>query len=174
MYEGGAEDGRLLDRLRERVRVDIVEDSEAEVVFDLVGVDAPIANALRRILLAEVPTMAIDTVMIHNNTSIIHDEVLAHRLGLIPLNADPREFEMCGGTCALGPADAREAARERRLADDWLGHPNPRARPFAARPPSQARTRTTITHSSSTSSRRASPPWCGTTARSATTSPTVR
>lgn len=37
--------------------------------------------------------MAIETVYIWNNTSIIQDEVLAHRIGLIPLNIDPRLFE---------------------------------------------------------------------------------
>ena len=60
----------------------------------MVGVDAAIANALRRILLAEVPSMAIEKVFINNNTSIIQDEVLAHRLGLIPIKADPRRFNM--------------------------------------------------------------------------------
>ena len=37
--------------------------------------------------------MAIETVAIWNNTSILQDEVLAHRLGLIPIKADPRLFE---------------------------------------------------------------------------------
>lgn len=37
--------------------------------------------------------MAIDKVFIYNNTSLIQDEVLAHRLGLIPIRADPRMFE---------------------------------------------------------------------------------
>ena len=37
--------------------------------------------------------MAIEKVFIYNNTSIIQDEVLAHRLGLIPIKADPRLFE---------------------------------------------------------------------------------
>ncbi|ONH99346.1 hypothetical protein PRUPE_6G025800 [Prunus persica] len=40
-----------------------------------------------------VPTMAIEKVLIANNTSVIQDEVLAHRLGLIPIKADPRLFE---------------------------------------------------------------------------------
>jgi hypothetical protein len=39
--------------------------------FDLVGVDPSVANALRRILIAEVPTVAIEHVFIINNTSII-------------------------------------------------------------------------------------------------------
>jgi DNA-directed RNA polymerase alpha subunit len=60
--------------------------------FDLVGVDASIANAFRRLLLAEVPTMAIETVFVFNNTSVIQDEVLSHRLGLIPIKADPGKF----------------------------------------------------------------------------------
>lgn len=46
--------------------------------------DASIANAFRRILIAEIPTLAIEYVYIHNNTSIIQDEVLAARLGLVP------------------------------------------------------------------------------------------
>jgi DNA-directed RNA polymerases I and III subunit RPAC1 len=60
--------------------------------FDLVGVDASIANAFRRILIAEVPTMAIETVYVFQNTSVIQDEVLSHRLGLIPIKADPAKF----------------------------------------------------------------------------------
>lgn len=38
--------------------------------------------------------MAIDKVIIRQNTSLIQDEVLAHRLGMIPIKADPRAFEM--------------------------------------------------------------------------------
>lgn len=37
--------------------------------------------------------MAIEKVMIYNNTTLLQDEILAHRLGLIPLKADPRLFE---------------------------------------------------------------------------------
>lgn len=37
--------------------------------------------------------MAVEKVFIYNNTSIIQDEILAHRLGLVPIKADPRLFE---------------------------------------------------------------------------------
>ena len=74
-------------------KIDMIKMSHDELEFDMVGVDASIANAFRRILLSEVPTMAIEKVFIYNNTSIIQDEVLAHRLGLIPIKADPRLFE---------------------------------------------------------------------------------
>eukprot|EP00003_Mantamonas_plastica_P014131 TRINITY_DN2454_c0_g1_i5.p1 TRINITY_DN2454_c0_g1~~TRINITY_DN2454_c0_g1_i5.p1 ORF type:complete len:286 (+),score=95.45 TRINITY_DN2454_c0_g1_i5:536-1393(+) len=59
----------------------------------MIGVSAPIANALRRILLDEVPTMAIEHVFITENSSVIQDEVLAHRLGLIPIKADQKLFD---------------------------------------------------------------------------------
>lgn len=40
--------------------------------------------------------MAIERVYITNNTSVVQDEVLSHRLGLIPIRADPRLFEYPG------------------------------------------------------------------------------
>lgn len=65
-----------------------------EMEFDLVGCPVAFANAFRRLMLSEVPSMAIEKVYIYNNTSIIPDEVLAHRLGLIPLRANPLLFQM--------------------------------------------------------------------------------
>ena len=67
--------------------------------FELIGIDAAIANALRRILLAEVPSMAVEDVYIQQNSSIVQDEILALRLGLTPLNLDSRLFQFQG---ALG------------------------------------------------------------------------
>uniref|UniRef100_A0A8C7YQ75 RNA polymerase I and III subunit C n=1 Tax=Oryzias sinensis TaxID=183150 RepID=A0A8C7YQ75_9TELE len=83
----------LLYGFQKNFRIDVVHLDENNIEFDMVGIDAAIANAFRRILLAEVPTMAIEKVFIYNNTSIVQDEVLAHRLGLVPIKADPRLFE---------------------------------------------------------------------------------
>ncbi|KAF7847486.1 hypothetical protein BT93_L2910 [Corymbia citriodora subsp. variegata] len=74
-------------------RVDITRISDDDMEFDVVSVDPSIANAFRRILLAELPIMAIENVLIANNTSVVQDEVLAHRLGLIPIKVDPRLFD---------------------------------------------------------------------------------
>ncbi|XP_063957877.1 DNA-directed RNA polymerases I and III subunit RPAC1-like [Lytechinus pictus] len=82
-----------MDKFTKNFRIDVIRLTKTELEFDMVGVDPAVANAFRRILLAEVPTMAVEKVFIFNNTSIIQDEVLAHRLGLIPIKADPRIFE---------------------------------------------------------------------------------
>lgn len=89
----GYDDAWDQERFEKNFRVDVVHMDENSLEFDMVGIDAAIANAFRRILLAEVPTMAVEKVLVYNNTSIMQDEILAHRLGLIPIRADPRLFE---------------------------------------------------------------------------------
>eukprot|EP00010_Vexillifera_abyssalis_P000762 CAMPEP_0201552520 /NCGR_PEP_ID=MMETSP0173_2-20130828/16767_1 /ASSEMBLY_ACC=CAM_ASM_000268 /TAXON_ID=218659 /ORGANISM="Vexillifera sp., Strain DIVA3 564/2" /LENGTH=368 /DNA_ID=CAMNT_0047963021 /DNA_START=51 /DNA_END=1157 /DNA_ORIENTATION=+ len=71
----------------------VLEHNDEELVFEMIGIDTALANAFRRILIAEVPTMAFESIYLSQNTSIIQDEVLAHRIGLLPIAADPRLFE---------------------------------------------------------------------------------
>jgi len=70
------------------VKLKILEKSTDSVKIQLQGVSLAYANAIRRIALSEVPVMAIDEIVILENSSIIYDELLAHRLGLIPLKTD--------------------------------------------------------------------------------------
>ncbi|XP_033511287.1 uncharacterized protein [Nicotiana tomentosiformis] len=89
----GVDNSVRFEQFRNNFKVEVVTLDEDELEFDMIGIDPSLANAFRRILIAEVPTMAIEKVLIANNTSIIQDEVLAHRLGLIPIKIDPRLFE---------------------------------------------------------------------------------
>ncbi|KAF9666551.1 hypothetical protein SADUNF_Sadunf16G0240700 [Salix dunnii] len=89
----GVDNSLRLDPFRENFRIKIIALDKDKMEFDMIGIDAAVANAFRRILISEVPTMAIEKVFIANNTSVIQDEVLAHRLGLIPIKVDPRLFE---------------------------------------------------------------------------------
>lgn len=84
--------GKTLQEILTNIDIKIIEEKEETLVLDIVGIEAPLANALRRIMLSEVSTMAIEDVNLWQNTSVIPDEVLAHRLGLIPIDVDPRLF----------------------------------------------------------------------------------
>lgn len=66
-------------------RIRILSLDQDTCIFELTDTDPDIANALRRVLIAEVPTVAIDLVEIEVNTTVLNDEFIAHRLGLIPL-----------------------------------------------------------------------------------------
>ncbi|EME38206.1 hypothetical protein DOTSEDRAFT_57363 [Dothistroma septosporum NZE10] len=84
-YGPKQDDDWHLERFKQNLKVEFHHNKPFDSVFSLVGVDSSIANAYRRILLAELPTLSIEDVYFFDNTSIIQDEVLAHRLGLIPL-----------------------------------------------------------------------------------------
>jgi len=45
-------------------------------------------NSLRRIMVADLPKLAVDDVVIYDNTSALFDEIISHRLGLIPIPTD--------------------------------------------------------------------------------------
>jgi len=68
-------------------QVEILDLTKDVCKFRIKNVDASVANAVRRVMIAEVPTVAIELVEIENNTSVLPDEFVSHRLGLIPLDS---------------------------------------------------------------------------------------
>ena len=72
--------------------LEIVEQNEQKIVVKLKGVPLQYANALRRTFLTGVPVFAIDDVVIIENSSVLADECIAHRLAMIPLKTDLTRF----------------------------------------------------------------------------------
>jgi DNA-directed RNA polymerase subunit D len=70
----------------------IISKDERKMSIKLKGVPLQYANALRRICLNGIPIFAIDTIDIIENSSVLPDEGLAHRLGLIPIKTDLGRF----------------------------------------------------------------------------------
>jgi len=75
-------------------KFEILERREDAIKFILRGVDIPFANALRRTILAEVPTFAVDEVEFFENDSALFDEIIAHRLAMIPLTTPVERFSL--------------------------------------------------------------------------------
>jgi DNA-directed RNA polymerase subunit D len=76
------------------LRVKVLEESGNSVTLQFEGIDRSYANAVRRFCIAEVPAMAIDDVVILENSSVLYDEILAHRLGMIPIKTDLDRYNL--------------------------------------------------------------------------------
>lgn len=65
-----------------------------KLTFLLKGSNEVFANAIRRLIIEEVPTLAVENVEIKDNSSALHDEMLALRLGLIPIKTDLKSYRL--------------------------------------------------------------------------------
>ena len=79
-----------------------LDKKQKKLSFTLKNATPAFANAIRRNAIEEVPVMAIEDVEFRNNSSVIYDEIIAHRLGLIPLTTDLESYNLpdkckCGG-----------------------------------------------------------------------------
>ncbi|MFC6718848.1 DNA-directed RNA polymerase subunit D [Natrialbaceae archaeon GCM10025810] len=91
--------------------VEFVEREDQKARFLVRGVTPAFANGVRRAMIADVPTMAIDTVRFIENSSVMFDEQLALRFGLVPLTTPPEGEFVEDDTVTLsidveGPATA--------------------------------------------------------------------
>lgn len=76
------------------MKITVHENTNEKVTFTLSGVTTAYANTLRRLMLGEVPTMAVEEVTIDKNDSVLYDEIIAHRLGLVVLKTDLDSYVM--------------------------------------------------------------------------------
>jgi len=77
-----------------KMQVSLIEKNDEKVTFILKGVNLAFANALRRAAMDEVPVMAIEEVEFEKNNSILYDEMVALRLGLVPLTTDLKSYNL--------------------------------------------------------------------------------
>ncbi|EGD93680.1 DNA-directed RNA polymerase II subunit [Trichophyton mentagrophytes] len=127
-------------------QVTVREAEPYRVDFRLSSVDLAFANSFRRTILAEIPTVAIDVVEIEVNTSVLPDEFISHRLGLIPLCSKNCDTDMlysrdcdCEAGCArcvinlslhakcttedIMKVYARDLVVVGDRANEWVGNP---------------------------------------------------
>jgi len=76
------------------MKIQILEKNGNEIKFLVEGISAAFANALRRVMMTEVPTMAIEWVDFKKNDSALSDEIVANRLGQVPLTFDKHVYNL--------------------------------------------------------------------------------
>jgi DNA-directed RNA polymerase subunit D len=74
--------------------VQFVERGEREARFAVRPITPAFANGIRRAMIADVPTLSVDTIRFIENSSVMFDEQIGLRLGLVPLTTPPGEFEI--------------------------------------------------------------------------------
>ncbi len=76
------------------MEIKLLEKNEEAKKFSFIlkKTNTTFANLLRRYIVEKVPTMAIEDVEFKENTSVLYDEIIAHRLGLIPLTTDLKSY----------------------------------------------------------------------------------
>ncbi|MBR9682462.1 MAG: DNA-directed RNA polymerase subunit D [Candidatus Aenigmarchaeota archaeon] len=76
------------------LKIDIIDKTERKIKFILEGVKPQFANAIRRISMGEITTMSVDSVDFTSNDSVLYDEILAHRLAMIPLVFNSKNYKI--------------------------------------------------------------------------------
>ncbi|MDY6773870.1 MAG: DNA-directed RNA polymerase subunit D [Candidatus Nanohaloarchaea archaeon] len=78
------------------MEIEITQEEGDRLEFELEDVSPEFANALRRTMIGDVPTLAIEEVRVTENNSGLFDEILAHRLGMVPWEFDPEQYDLPG------------------------------------------------------------------------------
>jgi len=71
----------------------ILRSEDDTIVYEISGVKPGFVNSIRRVIISEVPVLAIETVNFSKNNSALYDEIIAHRLGFVPLET-PDSYNM--------------------------------------------------------------------------------
>lgn len=77
-----------------QVEIEVLEKDDNNLRLLIRNVDVPFINAIRRTTISEVPAMAVDEVVMIENSSVLPDETIAHRLGLVPLRTDLNSYNL--------------------------------------------------------------------------------
>ena len=86
--EGKVDEGVEGSRMTKFMKVDVEELKPKKAVIRIEDTSCYFVNSLRRIMLADLPKLAVENVVIYDNTSALFDEIVAHRLGLVPIPTD--------------------------------------------------------------------------------------
>jgi len=76
------------------MEISILDKKDNELIFMIKGINNAIANTIRRTIISDVPTLAVDEINFVKNQGPLYDEILAHRIGLIPIKTDLKAYSL--------------------------------------------------------------------------------
>ena len=87
-----------------KLTIELIRKTEKDIILLIKNVPVYIVNSIRRAAISDVPTLAIEKVYVFENTSVMNDQLLAHRIGLIPLKTPLGKYKArdecdCEGGC---------------------------------------------------------------------------
>lgn len=85
----------------------LIKKQENKLVFLIKDTNPAFVNTLRRIITSEVPTFAVKTVTFVKNSSALFDEIIAHRLGMLPLAGDTSAYNFTENCSCKGAGCAK-------------------------------------------------------------------
>jgi DNA-directed RNA polymerase subunit D len=88
VVEKKVEDAEGVFRGQDTMKVEVEELKTKKAVLKIEGVKPYFVNSLRRVMISELPKLAVNNVVIYDNTSALFDEIISHRLALIPVPTD--------------------------------------------------------------------------------------
>ncbi len=77
-----------------RNAIKVLKDKGNTTHLLIKGTNTPTINAIRRTILSEVPVLAIEELAMYENNSVLFDEFLGHRLGMVPLTTDSKNYKL--------------------------------------------------------------------------------
>jgi len=77
-----------------KMELKILEKTDRIMSFSINGIDEGFANSLRRIMMNEIPILAVEKVNFEENTSGLFDEIIAHRIGMMPIKFERKMFNL--------------------------------------------------------------------------------
>ena len=89
------------------MKISTLKKTKDKLILLFEGTNPAYINTIRRLIIAEVPTMAIDEIEFRQNDSVLYDEMLALRLGLLPLKTDLKSYSLPAECACQGAGYAK-------------------------------------------------------------------
>src|SRR3989344_4195216 len=103
------------------ISIKLLNKTDSSASFLIKGTNNAFMNAVRRTIMSDVPVLAIDEVTFYENSSIMFDEFLAHRLAMLPVKTESKPFKEMKKAAEACPTKVLEIKANKIVFTDATG-----------------------------------------------------